>query len=388
VARLWWLRLPVAVGRVSVSAAVALIDGFYAVAWPWAAIVASPFALALGVYAGWHTLGYTHVFSESMALMMLAAVLGTLGGHFGFLFVAGFAIGDFLLARPEWGCPFGSGSVACGDMVVLNHLLRVRIPLLISYGLMAWLAFKIPVVTKALLAELPLSGRLGPRSRFIVGIIGHAAMTVLLAYFWTQTVPILIRPVFTWRNWDIPPDAVIPIQVHGSMVVAAALAASIARMLLQGAVVFHPERGRRVDWLRARLSSHTNDRPVLAVLDPWVGTALAATWSTLLLAGTFESWAEAIILGVLVLILQAAHRRLIPVPLGPWPRLLDRLPVILRVLAAVIVAHVVSRRVLEAALTSTSNSFRPVVMVVGIGLIVFFLLNPGPSKDRVRRTAQ
>ncbi|HEX2035162.1 MAG TPA: pre-toxin TG domain-containing protein, partial [Chloroflexota bacterium] len=82
--------------------ATSLFDGVYLLAWPRVAAVASPLALLLGLVFGALHPGYRIAFSESLPLLVLMVVLGTVSGHLGVLFLAGYAFGDFSLAAGEW----------------------------------------------------------------------------------------------------------------------------------------------------------------------------------------------------------------------------------------------------------------------------------------------
>jgi hypothetical protein len=376
---IWWVRIPVGVGRLSTNAAFALIDGLYVTAWPWVAVLASPAAIVLGVTLGQERWGYVNVFTESLPLMSLAAVLGTLGGHYGFLFLSGFVVGDFFLGRTLWDCSIMGSS--CPEFGLFRHLVIVRVPLLISYGLLAWLVFKIPIATKILLAQLALPDRISRHNRFLVAIVGHAVVTGVLVYFWVNAVPVLVRPVYTWWNVMIPPGAIIPLQTQGMVLVWVAVGTSFLRMVLQGLAAFRPELESRVDVHRRTLASYSEHRSVGRVLPPWIRAVCAAAWTTLLLAGMLQSWLEAAALGGLITVLVAAHRRLIPVPLGPWPRIIERVPLLFRLAVGILIAHYGGQSVIAAQMHAT-DSFRPIVLITGLGLLIFFLLNPGLSKDR------
>ena len=384
----WWVRLPLAVRRLSVGTTVTLLDGLYLAVWPRVAAMFPLLALVSGLLIGWRHWGFNVVFTESLVVMILATFVGIISAHLGLLFLCGFAFGDFFLAVTTWRCFSGFNFLTgmCMDGMI-PHLARVRIPLLIEYGLLGLLTTKIPMLTKALLVQLVPSTHLSRSIRFGLAVVGQAALTGVLVYLWTRAMPILIRPIFLWRGINPFDQAVAMLQVHGVPLVYVALVASIVRTTLQGMTIFRPHLGSRLDTIQNQLHSAAPITPITQQVNPWVHTVGQSIWSTLLLTGMIYFWYDAVLLGTLIFLLQAARARLIPVPLGPWPALVQRVPLLVRMVGGMIVIYYLSRSFLEAQIQVTS-SFRPIVLLTSVALIVFFLLNPGLPGEQHREKEQ
>jgi hypothetical protein len=337
------------------------------------AAVSSPIVFLAGLLIGWQHWGFSRVFTESLPIMVLAVVLGVLSAHLGGMFLVGFALGDFLLAYTSWSYPAG----------IASHLLRVRIPLLIEYGLLSLLSVNIPILTKALISQLPLSPRISRTIRFAIAVIGHALLTYVLVYFWTQMAAILIRPVFTWVGSSPTVAAVQPLQASGSLIAFIAVLASLLRMGLQGLTAFQPEVGSRLDALQKELASASPVLPATERVHPWVKVTIRTVWATLLLSGMFTNWLDPLLLGALILFLQAARSDLIRLPIGSWRAAVERVPLLFRLAGGMFIVYYVSQAILQWQMRQT-NTFRPIVLLTAIALLILFVLNPGLPGVRQR----
>ena len=361
----WWVRLPLALRWGSATFMIALLDGHYITAYPRISPFASPFALVLGLVVGWLHLGFDLVPTEALWLVVALVVIGTLSAHLGTLFLVGFAVGDFVLATHE----------AFNVRGVFQQSTLVRLPLIIEYALLGILLISIPLMTKGLLAQLVPSPRLGRHIRFIIAVVGHAALTFGLVFLWTQTVPILIRPVFTWVGNQPTTQAIVPLQQYGHLIALAALPASVGRLVLQVRTAIHVRLRTRPDAVERHVQAAAPVLPYTQRLPRRIRAVGHTVWSTLLLAGMFQSWPAALLLGTVILLLQLARAGVVSVPLGAWPRVAARLPLMLRLIAGSIIVFLLSRLVVGQA-QLRSESFAPFVLLTGIALIVLFLLTP------------
>jgi hypothetical protein len=115
---------------------------------------------------------------------------------------------------------------------------------------------------------------------------------------------------------------------------------------------------------------------VLAVL----GRALT---TTLLLAGLYASWGDWGALLLLVVLIETVRVGLLPLPLGPWVQFVLRLPVVVRVAGTFVVLLMLSSAL--APLVQDAETFRPVVLLTGVAMVVSFLFNPvSPLAPRAR----
>ncbi len=434
--QIWWVRLPLAARKLSANLMVSLVDGFYLVAWPKVAAFAPPVVLLAGVLIGWQHWGFeavypdlylkAEVFTQSITVMAIAAVIGISSGQLGVLFLIGFIFGDFFLVSRDWSYPYETW----------QHMLRLRMPMLIEYGLLGLLTVNLPIWTKALMAQLSLSPSLSRKLRFVVALFGHAILTFVLVYLWVQMAPIVIRPIFTWlesggQSIKLPPiEAVEPLQKRGMIVVYFAVLASLIRMVLQGLTAFRPESGKRLDKLQQQLTTAPPVLPLFDRLYPWVRVTMRALWATLMLAGLITIWQEGVALCALILALQAARSNLIYIPIDWWRVRIERLPLIFRLASGMIIVYFLSTSILiltvprdqinqanalhkwlfnqsyqlyQFSQTNTflkwlfnqiyqinqannNLTFRSILFCTGVALIILFLLNPGlPSTKQKER---
>jgi hypothetical protein len=105
--------------------------------------------------------------------------------------------------------------------------------------------------------------------------------------------------------------------------------------------------------------------------------------TTLLMSGLFGSWWEA---GLFALTLTAALlvRRWLPGWLPWWVRLVNRVPVVVRVLAAVAASWLVAHLVIEPAWYGT-RSFFPVLLSATVSVLLLAVLLPRPIERQAPR---
>jgi hypothetical protein len=370
---LWWIRVPLAVRRLGARPLLVLVDGLAVAVWPRVAAFLSPLVLFLGLLLGGLHPGFDQVFSQSWIVLLPAVLLGVFSGHLGAFFLVGYAFGDFFLWHTEWTF---RGSF-------LQNLLRVRIPLLIQYGLLAFMTTGVPLATKTLLVQLRPPSTLPRPVRRALAVAGHLVLTLLLVYLWIQIVPILIRPVFTWTGGGPPVDAMEILQQRSWPLLLVAGVASLARMGLQTVVAAGAEERAALEALEERLQAAPPVTAVAARLPLPVLMAGTAVWSTLMLAGMLEAWWDGLLLGAVIVGLQVARAGIIGAPLRPWAQFVSRIPVPLRLAAGIVVVAVLSRVALGTLMART-NSFRPILLVTILALLVFYLLDPLHPQLRVK----
>jgi hypothetical protein len=385
---LWWVSLVLAARRLSTGLATILADGLYLVAWPGLAAVASPLALLLGGALGATHPGYDLAFSESVPLLLLIVVLGTFSGHLGLLFLAGYALGDFFLFDRQGQLLLIRVRAVDPSLALLQNLTRVRVPLLIQYGLMALPLVAYPVMTKSLLRTMTFLTRLGEQGAFVASAVLHGAITFALVYFWTQSVPLLIRPLYTWRGASVEAAAVVPVQQLGPALAAAAVVASVVRLALQGMTAYLPRFRQPLDAAEARFQEAEAAGGVTPLTDrlPAALAALGRALATaLLLGGIYQSWAEGIALFLLLVVIEGARARVLPVPLGPWPDLMERVPILIRLGGATLLIIYLGSTL--AAAVRSAPTFRPLVLLSGLAILVYFLVNPVSPRARPEPSA-
>lgn len=351
------------------------MDGHYLTAWPRVAALAPPAAFLAGLLIGWRHWGFPHVFSESLAVMVFAGVVGVLSGQLGAMFLLGFALGDFILAHPDWS----RGSF--GHRGIVWNLIQVRVSLLIEYGLLGMLTVQLPLLTKTLLAQFTPPAKTPPWLRFTIAVVGHLAITYVLVYFWTQTVPQLIRPVFTWLGGSPTIPAASTLQRRGQILLLFTMGASLLRVVLQIATTMIPTWGGRLDYWVARLHMVEPVEPIGARFPPWVRIAASALASTLLLAGMYSHWLDALAVGCVTLAILAARSGLLPLRFERWAAVVERVPLVSRLLLGLVMIRFLAGKILTSRTLTAAKTFRPVLVVTVLAMLLLFLLSPGLPAD-------
>ncbi len=375
----FWLTVPHRLRRVSTGAVYAVVDGAYTVSWPWLAAYGSLLSLIAGFIIGWWHLGFTVVFSESLLVMALALVIGVIGAHYGFLFVLGFAIGDLLLGGLDRYSLYSAGP--------MSWVTRLFVPQFIEYALLALLAVSIPLMVKHLLASVPYPAKYARPVMVTCALVGHLALTVAAVYVWAQVVPILMRPLFTWRGVTPTVEMAAVVQTNLAPLLWAAAAASVLRTVGQAVLAARPRAAQKVSAWHQQLLAASPVGPWLAdVLPNWLISVGKICITILLLSGVFTGWLEAAAIALVIALIYAAQDGLIPVPLGPWRRMVYRVPLVARVLIGVGIVYGITKGLL-AIQSAPSEGFRPTVVAMAVSFLVLYLLNPGGVVRAARKEA-
>ena len=376
----WWVSLPRALARRSATLAAVAGDGHVL-----AGFGLSPLAVIGGLLIGMTHPGFEVAFTESLALMLAALVIGTVSSQLGVLFTLGFVVGDFLLFHTAWTTrpSFGDGSGLLANPVVANLVIE-RVPLLIEYGLLAGLAVGVPLGARVLAASVALRVTLPSGLHLAVGAALAAIVAFALARFWASAAPLVIRPVFTWTidagiNQGVPPaGAVVPVQSNAEWIARAAVLAMVARAALTG--LLSRTRESVLEALEEEMLAPLDVGPPTesgrfgAVLK----AVLGAGFAVLFLAGMInETWVAGALLGVFFLA-QLVGSGQIPFPPGPWRAQVTRVPVLLRLGVLVGFVYVIARLVGDADY-STETNFHFMLWPVAASAVLAAVLVPAPA---------
>jgi hypothetical protein len=353
-----WERVPQRVGRLSRTLGVAFGEGVYVTAWPRLAAVMPVMALLLGVMAGWRRLDGPQVFTQSLLIMGLAIGLGIIAGQLGALFTLGYAVGDLLLWRhPEF----------------LINGLTARLLLiggsLVVYVALGMLAVGVPLTVRALRAQTPLPSPERADARVVAETVLGGVSAAILTFLYVQALPMLIRPLFIWQGQVPSVASVAPSQRLAWVFAIVALVVGSARVLVEyGAGVIDPGGiQRRVAALDALGPSLMERVPAV------VRVVVAAVIGTGMLSGLLTRWADAVVLLVGLLVVNAI-RTLLPPLVPAWPSMVERVPVVLRLPAGMVLGFVVAARVATGRLVGTS--FLPLIWGFLAALACMALLFP------------
>src|SRR3569833_2900786 len=319
VARLWWVSLPAWAGKLSQSAGTILLDGAYLRAWPIAAAVAPQLAFLVGLLIGWFHFTPGATFTFSIVLMSIMLAIASLGAGLGAWLWLGYVVGDFVLYSALDRPPLIGES--------LEQLVRVRLALVLSYLLLGALLTFVPLACRSLARQT-----LGLIRRFRVAYsaaeaIVLAVLRAALVLVWVESVPSLIRPVYTWSG-DFPPkEAMQPLQETGLVFVVFGALGGIVRVVAEFLATRDPELRRQIAQPLARPA-------VRLSLPPIVTAVLRAIATTFMLSGLLAGWFDAVALGVALAVLLSLRSIFLP-RLRPWVAIVTRIPLVLRLVAGV-----------------------------------------------------
>jgi hypothetical protein len=381
--RLWWVHLPRGAARISGHLGRSLLDGIWLGVWRVLASVATPAAFAAGMWIGWRHPGFENQPSESLALLIVLAALGMASAHLGIAFLAGFVLGDFFLAHTVWS--FSSRIVESRDWwggPIGAHLLRVRVPLLISYGVWAALLVTVPLGVKAVARPLLPDDRAPLVLRVAIAAVAEVALAAVAVYLWSLASPVLLRPVFTWVGQAPDVAAIRPLQEDAVTIARVAALVALLRLGAQVLTVTAPRLGERAGELERELREPIGARPLYERLPIFVRACVVAALTTLLLAGMFGVLLDAGLVFVAVLVFQLIRTGVIPLPIAPWARLVERIPVLIRFGTGVAVMYLAGQWFLPDRVRAAAT-FRPQLVFLLLGLAVFFVLIPTvPARRR------
>lgn len=359
-ARWFWEVVPLTVARLSAVAAVVGRDGVHLLVWPSLAVGAPAAAALLGVTAGLLRFGAQTVFTESLAILALAVVLGFASAQLGAWFVVGFGLTD-LLAH-DHGVPGYSGGAP--DAV------RLWAALALTYVALASVAVAAPLLVQAVRSQFRMPERASPDG-LVVGDAVLAAVTAAAAAFVVlQSLPLLVRPVFTWQGGTPTTEAMFLVQGRTWLFAILAAVVAVVRTLSEyvAAITDPPTFSRLAQEPAAAPGQGWWERRPATVRT--VVGALVGTW---LLSGLLSAWWEAL-LTILVLLAVEGLRRLL-LPRHPvWGRRAESIPAVVRLLIALGLAVGVSAAALPDRFSG--DSFLPLLLPVYLSLVLLAVAFP------------
>lgn len=358
----WWRDLPVAASRVSGFLSVILADGIYLTHWSKVAAYAPVVSLVLGLLIGWFHFAPGQTFTFSIGVMALLMTISSFGTGLGSYLLVGYAFGDFFLFQhPKIGNIFQTFFV-------------VQIPLLLSYALLSILLISIPLTSQGLrLQTVPRLKTLGTIGLVTEGLL-QAVIQSTLVFVWTQAVPILIRPVYTWQGITPPVEAIQPLQYNGQMLALLAGILGAVRIFLEFKSSSDSQVKERGEKLREVLLSRKMPNNSLP---PVIGVFIKAICSTAMLSGMLSNWFEAIILGLSITGVMLL-RDSTPKKLMGWANIVCRCPILLRLIAATWLSYFLASMIIE--LMWGGDSFISIVISTMVGIMIFALLMPNPKQ--------
>lgn len=363
-----WATLPGTTWPRSPVLGMTLSDGGWLRAWPGAALAVPAIALLLGLYRGGFRPADQQTYSYSLVWILVLVMTAAAGCAIGLWILGGFVVADAVL--------FDHTSSYYGTVTPWTWISGSIAPRLVSYVLLALLLVGVPFT--ALIVRGCVYGvlRRTPAAVVLASIAAGLAAAVQAAA-WSQAFPLLIRPMWTWSHHGTPPtEAIAPVQQHPLIIgtVAGVATGCLAWLSFLSLVRLGGLRLQPVPFAE-RARSRV----------PVAGPVLRAVVSTLLLAGLIDSYRNGAIVFVVLLLALCAQAWLIG-RLPPMRWWIGHVPMVLRLLAALVVAWLVAWRIGRTAVTSypfggsiiTASTFSPLLYGCVAAIAVTALLLPRP----------
>ncbi|GAB1542551.1 hypothetical protein NUACC21_52250 [Scytonema sp. NUACC21] len=363
----WWDHLPLKVRHISSMLALVLADGIYLTAFRGVAST-PPLILLLGFFIGLSHFWSGDTFTYSIPAMVLMLVISSFSAALGTWLWLGYVVGDFILfphlQNPNW--------------LNLDTWIYVRLPLFLSYFLLSFLLVSIPLSTRLLrrltlpnLEEKLSSLTFAQRTFMTVIAAGLQAIIVsVLVYIWTQSVPTLIRPVYTWQGQQPSVAAIAPIQQKGQILVIIAAICGIIRVVLEYRALINSSVKERLSKFQIAFSQTVAKQKSLPV---WLIVPIKAAFSIFMLSGIISSWSDVILLGVPLLLAMFIREGLfvrLDARLVYW---ICKIPLLIRLIAACVISYLLAGIIVRSMWNSTST-FLPIVISTIVGYAVFSIL--------------
>lgn len=365
------------VARVSTTLAAMFSDGQYISAIPAAGIFAPLIALFWGLFVGVIHFYLGETYTYSLLLMSLMLAISSFGAMLGIWLWVGYCLGDGLLFL--LGIGYFSTARNFLDRVGLFYL-----PSILSYLLLATLLIIIPFASQGL-REQSLKFKMPPFLRTILGAIIQLAVVAGLVYVWTQSMPVLIRPIFTWHRNSPSTAAIAPLQRTGWVLSIVAIIFGTARIIAEKIALARPAAKMRARAAQASLRLAAAFKRFR--IPGFITVIPKAILFTFLLSGMFEGWLDAILFFIfLVIVLEA--REFISNYMLFWMRIVSFVPILIRFIIALAISSVFGYIILNL-MWRDARTFLPIIIGTAFSFIVFAILIPGHSartKSRARRT--
>jgi hypothetical protein len=375
----WWNYLPLKVSQISSILALTLADGIYLIAWKKVATFTPPLVLVLGFLIGWSHFGDGDTFTYSILAMGLMLAISSFSAGLGAWLWLGYVLGDFFLfphlKNPNW--------------LNFNTFIYVLLPLLLSYFLLGFLLVSIPLSTKVLrrltlpsleekLLVITVTQRL-IMTRIAAGL--QAIIAAVLVYVWTQTVPTLIRPIYTWQGHQPPVKAIAPLQQNGQILVALAAICGIIRIIFEYRALVKPNVKQFLSKFQLEFNQTAASQKLLSV---WIVVPIKAVFSTFIISGILSSWLDTILLFISLLLAMFLRESLIVRLNTGWINWVCKVPLLVRLMAASVSSYLLAGIIIGTMWNSTST-FLPIVISTIVGYVIFSLLMPNSQSHTSRK---
>lgn len=339
----------------------AFADGAWTAIWRPVAAYVPAAALLIGFLPPLFTSAISNVYAASVLFVIFAAAGTILSGTVGVMLLTGYVAGSLLTTFMHM------------DAWSIAELLRQSSRLLVSIFALAIPTLLVPRVAHGFVPPVParIARKMG--SPHILRATLYAISCALLVFVWCRGLPTMIRPVVTFmaRRPDI--RSVASVTWHWEVAVFFGAAAAFARILLEEQSSQSANAGVVADLKRRRWMGHQRQK-VLRRLPTFVRVALYTAVAVILLAGTFEKWFDAIIVGGLIVSVLATRVQLMRRIPAHWVAKITKLPLLPRFAIGIAAAYLLSYVVVR--LLWSTASMRALTVSTLLSLTLFTLLFP------------
>jgi hypothetical protein len=404
-----WVTVPQRVAKRWPAGGAVLADGAWLRVVPAAAVIGPIVAFALGFWIGGFRDETYETYTYSVGLLCILTLPACFGAGLGFASLAGYVLGDLFLFDHHVGADtFPDG---------LDHLTRWLVPLLVTYLLLAILLVGAPAIGAAFRFQVQrvLKGQ-PPGVRFVAATAANVAGVVLTAWSWISVMPVLIRPPWLWADLGQPTDPFLDLQDIGNNVIVfmgvavavrsvvahlaeqrvAAAASASATSAAPGATQAGDAATRPRRTFRRFVRPSKGGPPVKAATEPFAlpslptravrdklaaGAGAVATATappspaertratvvsivvavvagmvlTMLISGLLGTWGD-VALSWAAFTVAILLRRLVLPSIPGYAKLVNKIPMVARVLVAVIVARAIGDRIVQHAFDEGETS--------------------------------
>ena len=377
--RVWWGWLPRATSRKSRVLGAAFLDGRYLINWSNVAAYAPLAALIIGVVVGLSRSYSEETFTFSLFWMSVMLAVSAFSAALGVWVTVGYGTADFL-RHVSTNAFMGSAF----DKLAFAGALAI------SYVLLAMLLIFVPLVSQGLCRNTlqPLDAYLRRRSfgtaaLLLLSIVLYPLIQSALVYAWTQNVPTLIRPIYTWRGFQPPVPAISPLQDNGSVLVALAGVLAVIRVILE----FRPVEAGPPPYAALLWNPQTDKSTAKKTgkATTLLGVIGKAALTTAFLGGLITSWWQAVVVWAAVFG-ALLFRNMISTRQSYWARLISTVPLILRIALASFISYAIASQVIRL-MWDQSETFLPVVISTLVCLLIFAILVPSSTAQTDGRSS-
>lgn len=357
-------------------------DGHFLVTAPPLAVLAPVATILTFFVIGVLQRGYEVVYTESLFLMAAIIAVGCLSGTLGVLAVTSFAIADFVFGN--------AAAIGVTTVTGLESLWQVRLPMIITYLLLALVVVIVPRTARGLVIAVGRWRRLPAVLAWPIASLLVLVVTWIGTSTWAAIAPTLIRPRFVWPGGQPTVAAIAPLQTQAATLIAAAVIATIVRQLWIGATMVDGPLQRSLARAEARpapvrpaptnvtTAAPTSDgagaRQVSA-LRRGAADVISAALATLVLAGVLQhAWLWVAAFGVFLTIRLLRSGVISPPVVDAHKRLAQRMPAVFRLLTLWLLARVVANFLSNGAI----SSYTGLALFVIVGTAIIYGIFPGP----------